>query len=38
MLTEEDQMIETWKEYVQNDQQNIAPLGCYEMENQDFLE
>lgn len=29
-------MIETWKEYFQSDQQNIALVECYEIENQDF--
>jgi len=36
MLTEDDQTIEICKENFQSDQQNIAPIECYEMENKDF--
>lgn len=36
MLTQEDQIIERWKQYFQNDQQNIVPTAYYENENPDF--
>jgi hypothetical protein len=36
MLTQEDQIIERWKQYFQNDQQNIVPRAYYENENPDF--
>jgi hypothetical protein len=36
VLTEEDQIIERWKEYFQSDQQSIAPIAYYENENPDF--
>jgi len=38
MLTEEDQVTETWKKDCQSDKQNIAPVECHELENQDFPE